>query len=152
MPYDAPPWPPHYQTGTVYGKFVGSDGLPIVGTIQFTPRALAAAAVNDATVVVAKTVSVPLDGSGAFTTPLPATDDPDVRPLKFTYSVVENWPNGRAYDIYVPMGTTQNILDISPIQPSTGIMRYIGPPGPPGTGGSTQSPIVMALVFGYRRF
>lgn len=134
---DLTTWPVHFQTGVVYANgIVDITGAPIVGSISFTPRATVIGVINDAVLVFAATITKPLDASGSFSVELPATDDPDTQPRKWTYKVVENWPNGRTYDMKVLAGTTRNLLDLSPLQASIGIVQYIGPPGPQGPAGT----------------
>ena len=134
MAYEGnPDWPTIFGTGIVTGKYVDSNGSPLQGdTLQFTPRPAVLNATNDSTIVVAAPLVVTLDARGAFSVELPATDDTNVSPVRWTWEVVEQWSGGRTFDISVPVGVTSNMLDLAPVQDSTGIMRYIGPPGPPG--------------------
>jgi hypothetical protein len=125
-----PDWPAHFPTGHVVAKFLASTGIPEVGTITFTPRAPVMVVTSDAVIVTAETTTVTLDAHGAIDVELPATDSDNVRPLNFTYEVTENFGSQRSYDIYVPTGVDTNLLDVSPVQPSIGLMQYFGPPGP----------------------
>jgi hypothetical protein len=66
--------------------------------------------------VAPSTVVVPLV-SGAFSVTLPATNDPDVVPNPFTYSVEESFPGGRTYTISIPYDTVGS-LDLADISPA----------------------------------
>ena len=55
--------------------------------------------------------------SGAFSVILPATNDPDIVPTTFTYTVEESFPGGRTYTISVPYDTVGS-LDLADISPN----------------------------------
>jgi hypothetical protein len=65
--------------------------------------------------VAPSSVVVPLS-SGSFSVALPATNDPDVVPNPFVYTVEESFPNGRTYEISIPY-TTSGSLDLADISP-----------------------------------
>lgn len=109
---------PNLSTVTVGGQFVDVSGAAIAGQVKFTPRTiLTDSAANQ--IIVPKTITVDLDANGAFTTVLPATDDPDVVPTGFTYRVEEAFTGGRTYDIALTANpSTQNLADLVPAVPS----------------------------------
>lgn len=130
--------PASYNTGIVKGKYTNLDGSAASGKVTFTPRALRIVAIQNETVVIPRPLSVALDITGSFSITLPATDDPDISPLNFTYSVVEdiNGGGGAKYDLYVPVGSTTDVSSVVEGATSSGGTTIIqGPQGPPGTGG-----------------
>ena len=129
-PYPGNPnWPANFQSSTLTGKFVDALGVPLVGSVEFTPTptALLDPALN--TVIVGRTIAVPLNASGAFTVELPATDDPDINPVDWTYRVSEVFSGGRTYAIEAPAGVTQDLADIAPVPSSAGEGIVRGPAG-----------------------
>lgn len=148
-PYTAATWPTQFATGVIIGTVVSVNGAPMAGkTITFTPEAPVLAATNNATLVFAEAITVALDANGSFAVVLPATDSPNVQPSHWTYQAVENWTNGRTYSVAVPAGKTTNLLDVSPLQPSAGLLRLVGPkgdPGPPGPPGTLDT-VTLGLI------
>jgi len=54
--------------------------------------------------------------AGSFSVTLPATNDPDIIPNPYTYTVVESFVGGRTYTISVPYnGGSLDLADISPL-------------------------------------
>jgi hypothetical protein len=66
--------------------------------------------------VAPSSIVVPLS-AGAFSVTLPATNDPDIVPNPFTYTVEESFPGGRTYTISVPY-TTVGSLDLADLSPT----------------------------------
>jgi hypothetical protein len=116
------PLPSDYNTVPVTGKFVYLDGTPASGIIRFTGKIAAISASSD-TVILPNTITVNLEPDGSFLVNLPATDDPDILPNGWTYSVEErfNAGGGRKYEIDVPVGSSGiDISDIAPVTPANG--------------------------------
>jgi len=111
------PLPGNFQTVTVTGTYLGIDGAVLSGTVKFMANATLVDA-SAAVVIVPKPLVVTLDGNGAFTTQLPATNDPDIAPLNFAYEVTETFDRAgtRHYFIQVPFDTVGS-LDLSTIAP-----------------------------------
>lgn len=154
------PLPPNYNTGTVTGTFVTSAGVPVVGYVKFRPPVTRL--VNDVYDMVIAPVDhiATLDANGSFSIDLPATNDPDINPLNFTYTVTEYFTNsrGQRYSIPVPMGVVTDLSEVVAVDSSTGTAYIVGPPGPPGgsnpsetitisTPASVWGPIVYTLTF-----
>lgn len=100
---------------TVTGNYVNYLGAPIAGQIQFTlSEMLRNSLANE--MVVPSTVSVTLDSNGSFSISLPSTNDPDMVP-DFSYTVEEAFPNGRTYNITLPVNTVGS-LDLADISPA----------------------------------
>lgn len=105
---------PNLTTVTVTGSYVDFEGNPIEGQIRFSIGEVLRNGTDDQ-MVAPSSVVVPLS-SGSFSVSLPATNDPDVVPNPFVYTVEESFPNGRSYEITIPY-TTVGSLDLADISP-----------------------------------
>lgn len=105
---------PSVTTVTVEGSYVDFEGNNIQGQIRFTLGDVLRNGTDDQ-MVAPSSVVVPLS-AGAFSVSLPATNDPDVVPNPFVYTVEESFPGGRSYTISVPYTSAGalNLADISP--------------------------------------
>lgn len=111
--------PTNLGTCVVGGQYVDFQGNAIAGQVKFTPRNATLSSSQDL-VIIPRTITVDLDGTGSFTVTLPVTDDTDVSPTNFTYQVEEAFSGGRTYDIAIPSGSaTINLADVVPAVPST---------------------------------
>ena len=101
-------------TVEIAGHYVDFEGNAIQGQIRFTLHEVLRNGTDDQ-MVAPSSVVVPLS-SGAFTVTLPATNDPDIVPNPFTYTVEESFAGGRTYTIEIPYDTvgSLNLADISP--------------------------------------
>jgi hypothetical protein len=102
------------STVTIAGSYVDFEGNTIQGQIRFTLGDVLRNGTDDQ-MVAPSSIVIPLS-AGAFTVSLPATNDPDVVPNPFTYTVEESFPGGRTYTISVPYDTVGelNLADLSP--------------------------------------
>ena len=105
---------PNLTTVTITGNYVDFEGTPIEGQIRFSISEVLRNGTDDQ-MVAPSSVVVPLS-SGSFSVALPATNDPDVVPNPFVYTVEESFPNGRSYEISIPY-TTAGSLDLADISP-----------------------------------
>ena len=105
---------PNLTTITLTGSYVDFEGNPIEGQIRFSIAEVLRNGTDDQ-MVAPSSVVVPLS-SGSFSVSLPATNDPDVVPNPFVYTVEESFPNGRTYEISLPY-TTSGSLDLADISP-----------------------------------
>jgi hypothetical protein len=103
------------NTVTITGNYVDYEGNAIQGQIRFTLGDVLRAGSDDQ-MVAPSSVVVALS-AGAFSVTLPATNDPDVVPNPFTYSVEESFPGGRNYTISIPYDTAGS-LDLADISPT----------------------------------
>lgn len=138
--------PADIGTCAVYGTYIDLDGNPIAGSVSFIPRpvmlldfvdtAVPPAPPDPGTGIVAIPKQVDLDAAGHFAITLPATDDPEISPLRWTYQVKENFAGGRTYDIEAPQEGAVDLIRASPVPNSTGtpIVR-----GPRGLAGAVQT-------------
>jgi hypothetical protein len=105
---------PNLTTVTITGNYVDFEGTPIEGQIRFSISEVLRNGTDDQ-MVAPSSVVVPLS-SGSFSVSIPATNDPDVIPNPFVYTVEESFPNGRTYEISIPY-TTSGSLDLADISP-----------------------------------
>ena len=106
---------PSVTTVTVEGAYVDFEGNNIRGQIRFTLGDVLRNGTDDQ-MVAPSSIVVPLS-AGAFSVSLPATNDPDVVPNPFVYTVEESFPGGRTYTISVPY-TSAGALNLADISPS----------------------------------
>jgi hypothetical protein len=103
------------STVTITGNFVNFEGTPVAGQVKFTLGLVLRNSVDDK-MIVPSTVAATLNSLGSFTQVIPATNDPDVTPQDFTFTVEEAFPRGRTYTISVPFDTvgSLDLVDLSP--------------------------------------
>jgi hypothetical protein len=106
---------PSLTTVQINGTYINYEGTPIEGQIRFSTVEVLRNGTDDQ-MVAPTTVVVPLV-NGSFSVTLPATNDPDVVPNPFEYTVEESFTNGRTYKISIPY-TTSGSLDLADISPS----------------------------------
>lgn len=103
------------NTVEITGNYIDYEGNSIEGQIRFTTSEVLRAGTDDQ-MIAPTTIVVPLS-AGAFSVTLPATNDPDVVPNPFTYSVEESFPGGRSYTISIPYDTVGS-LDLADLSPT----------------------------------
>lgn len=103
---------------TVVGKYETYTGAPLSGTVSFMPSTVLLDAAADV-IMMPVTFTVTLAVDGSFSIDLPATDDPDISPVGWTYAVQENVPSGRRYSISVPYNTPGGVLSLRSVVPTT---------------------------------
>lgn len=128
----APLWPSDWQGCRVQGQYLDLAGLPLSGTVTFTASPSALLDANNSQIVVPKVFTAALDSDGVVDIVLPATDDPDINPTKWTYAVSENFSGGRRYNIEAPQNSTINLVDVSPVPAGNGMPMVRGPRGEAG--------------------
>lgn len=140
-----PGWPTDWQASRLVGKVVNLQGVPVVGNLILTPAPSVLLSVATNTMVVAGPRIITLDATGSFDVLIPSTDDPQITPVGWTYSVKESWTGGREYSIFAPVGVTQNLVNIVPVvafngvgivKGDTGAQGALGPVGPAGAPGA----------------
>ena len=103
------------NTVTITGSYVDYEGNAIQGQVRFTLGDVLRSGIDDQ-MVAPSSVVVALS-AGAFTVTLPATNDPDIVPNPFTYTVEESFPGGRTYTISIPYDTAGS-LDLADLSPT----------------------------------
>ena len=112
-------------TVTITGNFVDFEGTPVAGQVKFTLGDVLRNSVDDI-MIAPSTVADTLDSNGSFSQIIPATNDPDVTPSGFVFTVEEAFPRGRTYTISVPY-TTVGSLDLVDLSPDPVISTtYVG--------------------------
>jgi len=106
---------PSLTTVSITGNYVDYEGTAIQGQVRFTLGDVLRNGTDDQ-MVAPSSIVVPLS-AGAFSVTLPATNDPDIVPNPFTYTVEESFPGGRTYTISVPYNTTGS-LDLADLSPT----------------------------------
>ena len=122
------PLPASVTLVPIHGKILRTDanGTPAIGSVAFVPPQ----ALRDTTgnaILGPTRYTVALDAGGEFTISLPATDDPDITPSGWTYTVVVNtdaWAD--RFEIEVPAATvgTLEFADIAPAVTPTAVQTY----------------------------
>lgn len=110
--------PGNVSQRTVTGTYVDFEGNPIAGQVRFTlPSTLTDAGAN--TFIVKSSETATLDNTGSFSIQIPVTNDVDLTPYDYEYTVQELFPNGRTYTISLPAGSPIDISDLAPSQTFT---------------------------------
>lgn len=105
-------WPTEYNTCRVQGRWVNLLGIPMSGTVTFTPLVDSIVASSSQVIIVPSAITATLDTNGQIDIFLPATDDPDIQPYGFLYQVKETWAGGRTYAIAAPYSGIENLADL----------------------------------------
>lgn len=108
------PLPGNLSIRTVTGTYIDLTGAPVVGQVTFAIDPVLTD-VGAAVVIMPKTITAVLNGSGQFSISLPVTDDTDIAPTGFAYKVTEQFDGvkGRTYYMSVPTGV--GAIDISAV-------------------------------------
>ena len=102
-------------TVVITGNYINYEGNAIQGQVRFTLGDVLRNGTDDQ-MVAPSSIVVPLS-AGAFSVTLPATNDPDIVPNPFVYTVEESFPGGRTYTISVPFNTVGS-LDLADLSPT----------------------------------
>lgn len=131
--------PSNVDFGTVVGTIIDSTGTPAKGKVTFTPAAkvLINRTASPPVTITTASVKVELDADGHFSVQLVATDDPDLNPVGWTYSMSFVLEAGTiaSESILVPVGATIDVTTVVRVTSSGGTPITQGPPGdlgPPG--------------------
>lgn len=110
--------PGNLSQRTIFGTYVDYQGNPIAGQVRFTlPTTLTDAGAG--TFIVKSSETATLDATGSFSIEIPVTNDVDVSPTNYVYTVDELFPNGRSYTISLPAGAPVDIATLAPAQTFT---------------------------------
>ena len=116
------PMPANVTTVVVRGTFLTPEGNPSTGTVTFTPSSWllnSGANVSIPNSAVSKTLGT----AGDFTVTLPITDDTDLSPANWVYSVSEVVDGvSQSYNVLIPgtvaAGGTVFLADLAPAAPA----------------------------------
>lgn len=139
-------WPSTWQPCTIHGKFIGLDGTPIAnGKLSLDAPVRAVRVTGDDTVVLARTINIVLNSQGAFSMLVPASEDPDISPNSWTWTLTD--PDGNLYVFTTPVGGNIDVTDYLAVQdPNNGNLVTKGDKGDPGGTFALNSPEVAAQV------
>lgn len=108
--------PASLSTCIVTGTYVDLLGNPVSGSINFTPQTILKETTANV-IIIPVVIQKTFDANGSFTVTLPVSNDTDVAPQPFIYTVEENFTSGRIFQLSLPLsvaGTTQNLADLLP--------------------------------------
>lgn len=135
-------------TRTVVGTFLDLEGTPIVGAeIQFRPSPARLLVPGTPVTLLPGRVTTTTDAAGQISVDLVVTDDADVSPTGWTWSVVidiprTQWaaqPYGFAFEL--PAGADPvDLTTVTPVPAAGGTPIVTGPPGPDGPAGPPGPP------------
>lgn len=107
-------------TVEIRGRYIDPVGDPLAGHVKFTARPKVVYDQAAREFIVGQSRTVALDGTGAFTVALQATDDPDLQPSEWTYEVRE-WVGSAwlraAFDIDVPVAAADDGIELGDVAP-----------------------------------
>lgn len=139
--------PTNYDTVPVTGTWVNLDGSPASGQISFTANVPSGTFLTDSganVLILPMTITAKLDSQGSVSVSLPATDDPDISPAGFTYTVTEKLSTGsRSYSIAVPSALASTGVDLvtvaptAPVAASATLVKSVNGVKPDNTGNIT---------------
>lgn len=103
------------QTVTVTATYKNPDGSAVKGRVVF--RLLTPIIdTNDNVLVPAGSVSVALDAQGSLSHALVPSDAAGIAPTPVVYTVTEQMPEGRTYEVFVPgANPTVRLSDLVPL-------------------------------------
>jgi hypothetical protein len=135
---------PNYSRIWVRGRFVDLSkaaqlltSYGMTGPVKFTPSPRVLLDVGTKQIIsTSEFVVTPSATDGYFAINLPATDDPDINPVGWTYSVTE--PTGRSYNIVVPIATPVLSSPGDPLDGQRVIELVSVVPAPAPNAGSVQ--------------
>lgn len=132
--------PAGISTVTLTGKFMQLDGAVAAGSVSFSTKQ-AVADGTDNVMLPKGSVTVELDGTGAFSVVLPATDDAELSPNGFSYVVVEQLTTPkqtRSYEIQLPAASpTVDLSDLAPVASVDAVSTFLLKAGDTMTGALT---------------
>jgi hypothetical protein len=129
-------YPADMSTRNITGVFLGASSSPKTGALSFTPSAILKDAAG-ATILHGST-SVELDTNGSFTVQLPCTDDRDLSPVGWHYTLRTRISGVRPTEVsfYLPLGDGSDVditeLNLADYQVQAPLASSVsrGPVGP----------------------
>lgn len=113
--------PADVNTITVTGAWMDFQATPCAGSVLFQGVRTQDPAHN--TILVAKPITVSLDGAGHITVSLVATNDPYLSPTGWTYAVTENITGVPAltYNIIIDQNAAGGTVDLADLAPAVAV-------------------------------
>lgn len=112
-------YPTNLTTVTVTGRYVDQTGAPVRGTVTFD---LDTFLINpgESVVLIDASVTATLDATGSFAVDLATTNDPDVTPNGWTWTLTPNFDGAFPLTFELPdnLGPSVDITVLSPALPS----------------------------------
>ena len=128
MPGPPMPIPATWQQIPITGTYVGFDGQPVVGYIEFNSAQYNV--ISATTIVPQRKIVELVNGSIPAGFTLGSTNDPDLSITGWAYTVTELFENGREYAIFVPYNAASvDMATAAPVVPPPALVSLIGPPG-----------------------
>lgn len=117
---------------------------PVSGKVTFTPSPTMLRHIGQGLMFPAYPVTAYLDATGNADVQLMATNDPQISPLNWTYTVsfdLEDNLTIDSFSIEVPEGSDRELSDLTPVVDNTGTYYLtVGPAGPASTVPGPQGP------------
>jgi len=164
-------WPSNYGGCRIQGTYIDFLARPVSGKLILKPAPSVLLNPTAKKILVSLDLEFNLDNNGSVDFIIPATNDTDLNPAGWTYTVIETFVGvmGRTYPIEAPVGATVNLVDVAPVIASTGNAIIRGPigmsayevavaggfvgtqeewlaslKGAPGTGGGASAPLTLS--------
>lgn len=120
-------FPPSWARIPITATYLLRDeaGTPATGRVEFRSSQIVVA---DGSIIVPVRVTATLDSAGQISLSLPATDDPDIQPNSWTWSVTEiiDRQPRRTYALAVPHAASSiDLSSIAPIPSGTPVYDYL---------------------------
>ncbi len=116
---------------TVTGKYLLLNGTPAKGVVTFVPSTVLLDMVANEIVYPVEIDATLSNTTGTFSIQLPATDDTDLSPIHWTYTVTEKITGSarsRSFTMEVPVnspGGTIDMADVTPVDASVPSLTYV---------------------------
>lgn len=111
--------PTNLTTVEVSGRFIDHNGSPVRGSVTFDTDQVVLDA-GESVVVIEAPITVNLDATGAFAVDLIATDDPDMSPTGWTWTMTPNFEGAFNLEFALPasLAPSTDITVLSPALPN----------------------------------
>ena len=111
--------PTNLTTVEVTGRFIDHNGSPVRGSVTFDTDYYVLDA-GESVVVIEAPITVNLDSTGSFAVDLIATDDTDMTPTGWTWTMTPNFDGAFSLEFALPasLAPTTDITTLSPALPS----------------------------------
>lgn len=115
--------PTEYDTVNVFRDYTFLDGTVPTGTVEFAGK-VRARALSSGRTILPTSIIAQIDADGHISVNLPATDDPDISPNGWTYTVTEKFTGkgssaGQTFELAVPISAKGSGIDLGQYSPAT---------------------------------